>query len=133
MVSISIFRWCRSHQRRPSDNAAPNSRAFFDNCRKIPIDALIFRPVSNAGVRVLSRPAASQRLPLLRPFAGIAVWTLPDSKTMYSWLSSFARRAHLLAATQTLSGAAISEFDTSVLRLTRWSPAFFPGMGWKTT
>ena len=59
-------------------------------------------------------------------------WALPDSKTMYSCLSS-SRPAHLPAGTHTLSGAAISEFDTSVVTLTRWSPAFFPGVGWKTT
>src|SRR5580700_6607926 len=46
----------------------------------------------------------------------------------------FSRKtAHFAAGTQALSGAAISEFGTSVVRLTCWSPAFFLGTAWKTT
>jgi hypothetical protein len=40
---------------------------------------------------------------------------------------------YLAAGTQTLSAAAISEFGTSVVRLTRCNPSFFPAVAWKTT
>lgn len=37
-----------------------------------------------------------------------------------------------VAATQTLSGARISEFDSSVMMFTRWKPAFLRGTAWNT-
>lgn len=42
-------------------------------------------------------------------------------------------KAYFAAGTQTLSGARISEFGSSVSILTRWSPDFFPGVAWNTT
>ena len=45
----------------------------------------------------------------------------------------FSFTSYLAGATQTLSGAAISEFVTSVVTLTRWSPPFPFGAAWKTT
>jgi hypothetical protein len=41
---------------------------------------------------------------------------------------SFRQNPHLPGATQTLSGAAITEFGTSVVTLTRWKPTFPFGM-----
>lgn len=48
------------------------------------------------------------------------------------WPAGPVAAAHLAAGTQTLSGAAISELDTSVRIFTRCRPGFFFGVARKT-
>ena len=82
------------------------------------------------GIRALSGLGQKSMTQILFDLENVLSRTCPN---LTKHLRFFRAITYLAAGTQTLSAAAISEFGTSVAKLTRCKPSFFPGVAWNTT